>query len=694
MAAPEDDLPDLRRTLPERAASWVLPACACEWAGAEVAHLAHASAGPVAIGTAVAASLAFGISGRTGKLAPFVAWAIAGAGGWLSASLAWDPASWPVAIAWAAGSLLAAKLAHKHPAVTAAREWRDARAGWLADSRRWHLGGSHLLHHEFTRLGERMIADVTGTGKLASVVAHSDLPERIASDRKIPRSRVTVAEHKIAGQVVIEVRDHDPWAHPIPHPAVTEGHEVELAERPSITAPQPVGQDPATGRLLTLVLCGPGGGLNVSVVGTLEAGKTTLLSDVSERVTACRDALMIRINLSDKGDAERHLWGPACHLTALGPGEKARALKVLKAIRGIMRWRAQQPKTTANWQPSPSNPHIVLIIDEIDALTEVPALRRELEPIASKGREYGVTIVRAGQRGTAEWTGGANTRAMDGLWCLGALTRSSEAMHAAGELGLRLPDVASYGEGNPGVWIVAQKSGAWQGGRTWNLSEPADIAAIATARAPLQPELPPECVTFLGDDYAWLLGTDVYAQWAHGRTAAPPPEAPPATAPPQPDGGQPAPAHAATVTATVPDDNIDQLDWDVQMDDVTAARLRALDEKLGRTRQILAETAAMDKGPDVPADKLRESAAERWRQVGEQAEIPTEMMGKLLDLLEGGTTMSKVAAELGVKPWAARTWLEKLRGQGVAKVVGERRTARWVRCDQEPPEAAGDGDGS
>jgi hypothetical protein len=553
---------------------------------------------------------------------------------------------------------------------------------------RWGLHGSHLLAHEPTRLGEEFTVDVSGTGKLSSAIARSDLPERIATHRKIPKSRVTVSEGAIAGHLRISVREQDPWAKPVPHPATVEGHEVTLPERPSITGPQPVGQDPATGRLLSLLLCGPGGGRNINIVATIEGGKTTLLSAISERVTACPDALLIRVNLSDKGDAERYLWGPACHLTALGPGEKARALKLLRAVRGIMRWRAQQPKTTANWVPSAANPHIVLIVDEIDALTEVPALRREFEPIATKGREYGITIARSGQRGTAEWTGGANVRAVDSLWCLGALNRSSEAMHAAGELGLRLPDVASYGEGKTGVWIFADRSGAWQGGRGWDLSEPADVARIAAARARLQPELPPECVAFLGDDYQWLLGTDVYAQWAHGRAAAPPP----AAAPQQPYGSQPAPA--ATVTATVPDEGIDQLDWDMQLDDVTAARLRALDEKLKGTREILAETAAMDKGPDVPADKLRESAAERWRQVGEQAEIPTEMMGKLLDLLEGGTTMSKVAAELGVKPWTARTWLEKLRGQGVAKVVGERRTARWVRCDQEPPEAAGDGDGS
>jgi hypothetical protein len=672
MTDAEPGLPDLRRTRAERAASAVPAAFAAVWAAAEALNLAHVPAAtPVAIGTAVAASLSFGASGRSDRVAPWVAWAIAGTGGWLSGAVAWGPvSSWPLSAAWAAAATYAAWKARRHPAVAGAREWREARADWLVTCREWGLHGSHLLAHEWTRAGQEWTVDVSGTGKLASAITRSALAEHIATRRRVPKSRVTVSEGVIAGQLRISVRDRDPWAHPIPHPATAGGHEVELPDRPSITDPLPVGQDPATGRLLSLLLCGPGGGRNISVVATLEGGKTTLLACVSERVTACPDALMIRVNVSVKGPAEEHLWGPACHLTAFGPSQAGRALKILRVLARVIEWRAGRPKTTANWRPSPRNPHIVLIVDEIDAAMKIAALRHALEPLATKGREYGVTIVRAGQRGTADYTGGSNIRAVDGVWCLGALNRSTEAMHAAGELGLRLPDVASYGEGHPGVWVIAEQ-GSWMGGRAWNLSEPADIAGIARASAASQPELPPECAAFLGEEYAQLLGTDVYARWAHGQAASAPPEAAPAAVQPQP-GAQAWPVPAATVTAT---DEIDQLDW--CMDDRTQARFRALDEKLGRTRGILAETQALPPGPDVPEQKLKESSEERWRQVGEQAELSPEHREILLGLLKDGTTIAGAVKALGVSTWTARGYLQKLRNEGRARIDGKGRGARW-----------------
>ena len=238
-----------------------------------------------------------------------------------------------------------------------------------------------------------------------------------------------------------------------------------------------VGQDPETGKPLQLLLCGPGGGRNVSVVATIEGGKTTLLCCLSERVTKAPDALLFRVNLSIKGDGERSLWGLACHLTAFGPREIGRARKVLAVLSGIIEWRSQQPKTFANWVPSPGDPHLVLIADEIDALTADPVCRHHLERLGSKGREFGYTSVRAGQRGTAEWTGGGNVRAVDGVICLGRVNRAMEAMHAAGDLGMQLPDMASYGEGRPGVWAVADLADS--GYLAWPLVRP-----VRTGRHP------------------------------------------------------------------------------------------------------------------------------------------------------------------------------------------------------------------
>jgi hypothetical protein len=702
-------LADLARTPAERAASAVPWAGITVWTAAEIMHMAAwPGMTPEAAMAAVAAlGLSFGASAHWGwgwkvpvLTAAFAAWIV-----FASARGPLDGFPVPsLTVVWAVLTGITWRLASRHPSILEAVRWRAARAEWLAVRHRWHLGGSHLLEHEDTRLGERFVIDVREAGRLASGIARdSALPERIAMDRGIPRSRVTVTEGTPAGRIVIDIRERDPWADPIPHPATVSGHEIELDPSPSITEPAAIGQDPATGRLLSLLLCGPGGGLNVNVVATIDAGKTTLLSGISERVTACRDALMIRINTSIKGPAEAHLWGPACHLTAFGPHQKARALKVLKVVAGIVEWRASRPKTRANWLPSPQDPHVVLIIDEIDSLTEVAPLRKALEMIATKGREYGVTVVRAGQRGTAEDTGGAKVRAVDGLWCLGSLNRSTEAMHAAGDLGLRLPDVSSYGEGNPGVWIIAEKSGRWQGGRAWNLCEPADIAGIAAARASSQPGLPAECREFLGDEYAALVGSDIYARWARDRgqesAAVPSPAARNAD-----DGGligdlaravrdgyvkadpetEEALLQALSVAENGAESDLERLRaYEPEMEEILTGdndlrrRFGDLGRKLADQRALLEETASMPEPPEVPEEKLKESSEERWRQAGEQAEMSREQREMLLDLLKDTTTTSGAAKALGVSTWTARTFLQKLRNERVAETAGKGRGAHW-----------------
>ena len=95
-----------------------------------------------------------------------------------------------------------------------------------------------------------------------------------------------------------------------------------------------------------------------------------------------------------------------------------------------------------------------------------------------------------------------------------------EAMHAAGDLGLQLPDMAEYGEGQQGVWAIADLSaGGHLTGRSFKLSEPGDIRRIVAERAGHQPDLQPELKAFLGKSYEELLSTDVYARWARGQAA-------------------------------------------------------------------------------------------------------------------------------------------------------------------------------
>ena len=62
--------------------------------------------------------------------------------------------------------------------------------------------------------------------------------------------------------------------------------------------------------------------------------------------------------------------------------------------------------------------------------------------------------------------------------------------------------------------------------------------------------------------------------------------------------------------------------------------------------------------------------------------FPKDVRAKLLGLLaDQGTTASRAAIALGVSKWYARTWLEQLRREGMAEVVGRNRGARWLSTD-------------
>jgi hypothetical protein len=682
--APAPAVPHLRRKGAERAAAALLPACIGVWTAAEIMHAVHVAPLDIGLGTAALAGLAYGKDSRSAATGLLLA------GLWSAAAAKFGPLAdpglyYPLTGAWAVLTFCGWRWVRRHPAVVAAREKRNAAADWLDRRSRWGLHRTHLLDFEPTRLGERYVIDTRGTGKRASAIERSDTAERIAEDEMLPVSRVRVTRHRLAGRVEISIRRTDPWARPIPHPVLDGDPEIDLSGPYSARRPAVIGQDPETGDPLELLLCDEKGGRNVSVVGIKGAGKTVMLSDISERVTAASDALLIRLNLSIKGDAEASMWAPACHLTALGRSQRTRALKVLRVINGIIEWRSQQPRLTADFIPSRGNPLLVLIIDEVDAAAEIPAIRAELKQIASKGREFGVSVVRAGQRGTADWTGGADIRSQDDVFCLGMVNRSSEAMHAAGDLGLSMPDMASYGEGRPGVWMVAELGAGHRAGRTFNLKEPADISRIVAERARSQPDLQPELRAFLGKSYEELLSTDVFARWARSSQ-----DGRPVTAHPRPDMPEPGPAKAAAVPVPVltgdPLAAYEREAEDALPDELRARWLRQ-GERLDETRRILEETAKADL-PDIPHEQQVAYAEAQWKALGEETVIPADHQEPMLRLLAAGTTISEVAGTLGVTKWTARTYLERLRGEGRVRIEGEKRTARWLLSEPREGDAS------
>lgn len=693
-----DDAPaDLRRAPAERAARAMLPACGGVWTAAEIMHLAGVPWVDITLGTAAAAAIGYGnvrhrAEGRSAEMrararrhARHVAGGIMVTGAWAAAAARLGPLAGPhcaLTLTWAGISLAGWLWVRRHEVVTEARDWRNARADWLSTRRRWHLDRTFLLHREQTRLGEKLILDVSDAG-LASTIAASNVAGWISQDKKIPRQRVSVAVHGHEGQVSVDIRERDPWKHPILHPAFDPSPEIDLSGPCTCREPFVIGQDPETGAPMTLSVWDEDGGKRILIVATSRAGKTVLLNNLRERATKARDVLVVDLNLSKA--LEDKEWAPACHLTALTRHQADRAMKILRILNAVIEWRSQQPRETAVFQPSPEHPLILLIGDEIDALSRYPAARELLRDIFSKGGSEGVTPVVSGQRGTAEWIGGGDIRALVDVFCIGQVGRRGEAMHAAGDIGLEMPDMSRYGEGKKGVWALAELGGDIRTGRTFLLKEPADLRKLAEERAHSQPELEPELQAFLGASYEKLLRTDAYATWAHKQdepapvAAHPRPDAVPQDAPA--DAGQ-APGTVATVTT------LDTYDREAEdfLDDDMRTRLRKMGERNDETRRMIAETAAIPQ-PDISHEDQIAHAAARWQALGEATDIPDEARGPLLRLIVAGTSISKAAEALSVTRWVARTYLERLKTEGLVRIEGSGRSARWVPADP----AGGDG---
>jgi hypothetical protein len=684
---PEITPANLRRAPAERAARAVLPVSGLVWGAAEIMHAcAWPGSLDITLVAATGTAVAYGVAAKKGWTWRLPSWTAFG-GAWMAFAVNAGPlAGWPYAPltwGWGVTAVVAWKLAHRHEAVVEARENREARIGWLETAKRWGLSGSHLLDWEWTRLGERYVISSKGTGKRASAIAGGrHVAELIAEDLDLPVSRVQVTAHAIAGRVVISVRHADPWENPIPHPVLDAAPEIDLSGPYSITQPAVIGQDPETGKPLAITLWGEDGGKNVSVVAMRSGGKTVLLNCTSERIAKAHDAIQFRVNLSVKGPAEAERWGPACHLTAFGPHQAVRAVRVLAIAGKIIEWRAAR-YATSKYVPTAGDPAVEVIIEESDSARMFPAVSKEIDNIATKGREHGVNLVRAGQRGTQDY-GSAKTRSQDDVVCVGKVNRDSETYHAAGRAGYQLPDMASYGQGRAGVWAVTEPGAGFVTGRSFDLDEPADVRAIVAERAHWQPDLHPECRQFLGETYEILLSTDVYARWAltHPRddtapvtvrAAAPPPPGSPGTA------VQP----GALLTD---DDYLRHLDKTMTMDPADNAAFSALDAKLAGLRKTHEETAAMRAAaPDGNPGKEAEMAEARWEQAARQTEIPPLIREQLFTYLAGeGMSGRRIVDALAEdfpadKPTrnAVMLYLNRLRYEKKAYVHGKAALARW-----------------
>lgn len=693
IAEPGPEIPSLRRAPAERMAASVLPASGVIWTAAEVMHFAgvHMTL-PLGGATAFLAILTWGAAGRRKDMPGSLPWWVAACGAWLTAAADLGPlAWWPAPVltgAWLVLAVAASRAAHRHSAVTEAREWREARERWLMIRNDWGLGGSHLIGFERTDIGELYTVNIKGTGKKRSEILSSKLAEHIAQVEDLDENRVELMRFGPAGRVRISIRRADPWERPVLHPLVCDEHDIAVPEVRSILDEAMVGQNRETGDLLTVPLCDDNGARRVSVTGISGAGKGVLIDDLAEHVTACDDALMVHLNLSVKGYEDEESWGPACWLTAYGPEQKSRAGAILKIIGEVIEWRARNFKR-GQYVPSPEHPAIIVFADESDAAVAV--VREGLNMIATKGRSAGVGYVHVGQRNTRDYAD-PKARSQDNVFCTGMVRNANEDRHAGTGTG---PDMATYGEGKPGVWKIERLGGGQQVGRTWIFhpkaaGHGAEVERIAQERADYQPELSHACLEYLGDAYRVLRATEVYERYDRSRNpdayddsepdaadapAGEAPQAPAPSAPQDPAAAPSAPARTAKTALAEKDPFETWLEMDV--DEGTQEKLAAIHAKLGGARQILEEAEARPRPVEGDPEARAAVIAERWKQVEDSTEITPDQRATLLGLLADGTTADAAGKALGVSKWKALTYLRKLRSEGVARVDGKGRAARW-----------------
>ncbi|OPG10575.1 hypothetical protein [Microbispora sp. GKU 823] len=603
------------------------------------------------------------------------AFATAAGGLWLSAAAQWGVTSGPYGLTtWlgAATGALTYYAYRRDPAIKTAIAWEQAKIDWHRKAHLYGLAGSHLVDWRETRLGEQMEIDTVGTGRRASQIVGGDIEERIAEIEGLKTSRVKVRRPDRAGRITVSIRYKDPWVE-LPHPLLDPTPEIPLPPVADVREPAIIGMDPETGRPLEITAWDEEGAKRIFVVATTGGGKTVLLSNALERLTAADNAWVILINVSKGKEARR--WRRACGASACGPAERVKALRLLEMARHIIDYRgAAEDGDEATVEPQPDQKAVIVVVDETDKLLGPNdrigmATRREFEYLTGTGRSEAVGVLAVGLRGTVSNLGSGDIRANIDQVLVGKVNRRSEMQHAVGEYGLTLPDMGRYGEGHAGVILATDMSGHWSSGRTWRLDKLTDIDRLVEGRHP--GELEPGLMAYLRDKMGAdlvdaLLSTE---PWEPRRTAG--------------STSSPRPAPAAPTTEAPP---MPTYHDDDDADPGAAAREKA--------RAALAAAGSTLDTSLTPGER-RALAVARRRQAAEQTEIEPELRELLVGMLgrPDGTTVREVEAamqaagyERGVSKTGAWRCLDRLRFENVAELRGKGRSARWYLAVPSPDE--------
>ena len=572
-------------------------------------------------------------------------------GGWVTAAVTWGPLGWPYRLlTWiyligAAGGYWWLRC---HEAVRAARQRRDDLAADRADRRLWHqilprigLDGWHVQWRRATNLGEERLITTSPENALATRIAANSaaIAEKLAHILGLPYGRIDFTTTDYPGELIIGIRTVDLSVRDAAyHPMTTPWPDREpspfaewFPETASIRDPVIWGFCPEDGSALTLTLLSQIGGRAVGAIGTTGSGKSNVLNNVREFITRCPDARMVQLNGAHMGD--ELTWEPLSALTLCGPVQTDEELRgnIAEALSALCAEVTRRSATLAEtghstFQPTPDDPAIAVIIDEVDEIVKhVPGAGQALDFLASKQRKSAMCLLLATQRAVIAALGGGMVRANMSEVLVGLVVRATESRHATGAE-KEIPDIREYAKGAPGYFQRWDPhSGTVTGrGRAFLLGKPPDELAymkrIVAARRHLRdwsiPGMPPLAL----------------------------------------DGGQ---AAAAAVT------------------DGAAQEIAGMRGRLAAIAQ-----AAQPPPPAAPAAP----AAPPPPAVRIPLGIPPQIGHKLLELLEapGGTSASAAGLAIGKSKTVAHEYLSLLRDGGIAEITGGGRSTRFRRTAVPP----------